>query len=72
VPYSSGETWLVIHGTARSVRSWTYAQDGSAQPPPQSPVDCSQPNACGPAVPVVLVPYGTTHLRMTEMPYTAN
>ena len=71
VPFSSQETSCVIHATARAVRAWGFARDGSAAPPPASPVDCSAAGACGDPVKVLLVPYGTTHLRMTEMPYTA-
>lgn len=70
VPYSSQEHSVLIKGKAVAVNTWGYAQDGSAAPPPASPVDCSAPGACGQPIDVVLVPYGTTHLRMTEMPYT--
>lgn len=70
VPYSSTEYSNIIKAKAVQVKAWTYASDGSAAPPPESPVDCSAPGACGAAVDVILVPYGTTHLRMTEMPFT--
>jgi hypothetical protein len=71
VPFSSHEASVVITGTARAVAAWGFAADGSAAPPPASPVDCSAAGACGPTLPVTLVPYGTTHLRMTQVPYTA-
>ena len=53
------------------LNNWKYAADGSAAPPPQSPVDCGATGACGPVIDVKLVPFGTTHLRMTQVPYTA-
>ena len=71
VPFSSQETSCVIHATVRSVRAWGFARDGSAAPPPVSPIDCSGAGACGTPIKALLVPFGTTHLRMTEMPFTA-
>lgn len=72
VPFSSTETSVIITGKATVINSWGFAADGSAQPPPASPVDCSVAGACGNLIDVVLVPYGTTHLRVTELPYTTN
>jgi hypothetical protein len=68
-PFSSSEQNVFITAQARVYNAWTYAADGSANPPPQSPVDCSPNGACGDVINVKLVPYGTTHLRMTQMPY---
>lgn len=68
MPYSSLIASNVIFAQARSVAAWGF-QDGSAAPPPNSPVDCSAAGACGPIVNVTLVPYGTTHLRITEIPW---
>jgi uncharacterized protein len=70
VPYSSTEVSGVIRATGRVVNAWGFAPDGSAAPPPASPVDCSAPGSCGPEIAVTLVPFGSTHLRMTEVPYT--
>jgi uncharacterized protein len=70
VPYAAGESPVVITARALQLPGWTFASDGSASPPPASPVDCTtQPGACGAPIDVLLVPYGSTHLRMTELPY---
>ena len=71
VPYAAHESSVVIHGTARSVAAWGFAADGSAAPPPASPVNCAAAGACGAPKAVLLVPFGTTHLRMTQLPYTS-
>lgn len=70
LPFSSTVHSSVITGTARALPGWGFASDGSAAPPPQSPVDCAAPGACSPATQVVLTPFGATHLRMTELPWT--
>jgi uncharacterized protein len=70
VPYSSTEVSGVIRATGRVVNTWGLAEDGSASPPPVSPVNCSTPGVCGPEIAVTLVPFGSTHLRITEVPYT--
>lgn len=70
LPFSSVTHSNVITGTARAVTAWGFAADGSAAPPPQSPYDCAAAGACADAVPVVLTPFGATHLRMTELPWT--
>ena len=70
VPFSSLISSNVIMAKARVLNRWGYAADGSAAPPPQSPIDCTVNGACGPVVTVKLVPFGTTHLRITQMPYT--
>jgi hypothetical protein len=70
VPFSSTQPSCVIRGWVRQVAAWGFAADGSALPPPQSPVDCSAAGACGEPVLGTFVPFGTTHLRMTELPWT--
>jgi hypothetical protein len=70
VPFAATESPVTIRGQARVVNAWGYASDGSAAPPPQSPIDCTVQGACGDLIDVTLVPYGTTHLRITEIPYT--
>ena len=70
VPFSSTQPSCVITGWVRQVEAWGYAADGSALPPPASPVDCSAAGACGELVLGTFVPFGTTHLRMTELPWT--
>jgi hypothetical protein len=70
LPFSSTEHSGLITGLVRQLGSWGFAADGSAQPPPQSPVDCSAAGAaCGPVVQGIFVPFGSTHLRMTELPW---
>lgn len=64
-----GASNLRITASARPVAAWGLASNAAAPPPP-SPVDCSAPGACGEARTVTLVPYGSTHLRMTELPWT--
>ena len=70
LPFSSREHAGVISGLARALPAWGFAADGSAAPPPQSPVDCAQAGACGDVAAVTLTPFGSTHLRMTELPWT--
>ncbi len=70
VPFSSTIQSNIITAQARVVNGWGFAPDGSAMPPPQSPVDCSAAGACGGIVTVTLVPFGTTHLRISEIPWT--
>jgi len=70
VPFDHKAIPVVITGTARTVSAWT-AFEGAATAPPASPIDCSVSGACGPVIPITLVPYGSTHLRISEFPYTA-
>jgi hypothetical protein len=69
VPFSSTQPSVVITGWVRRLESWGYAADGSAAPPPQSPIDCTVAGACGEMVVGTFVPFGATHLRMTELPW---
>ena len=70
VPFSSHESSGYITGRGRVVSAWALARDGSAAPPPASPVDCAAvAGGCGPGRAIKMVPYGSTHLRMTELPY---
>jgi len=72
VPFAAG-LWgasnLELTATVRSVAAWTLASNAPA-PPPASPVDCSAPGACGAPYLATFVPYGATHLRMSELPFT--
>jgi len=70
VPFSSTLPSNIITGWVRQLQSWGFAADGSAQPPPQSPVDCTVAGACGELVLGNFVPFGATHLRMTELPWS--
>jgi hypothetical protein len=62
VPFSPEDAPVELHGLARLVRNWGIAH-GAAQPPPIQP----EVAADGPH-PVVLIPYGCTNLRVTEIP----
>jgi hypothetical protein len=72
VPFAAG-LWgasnLELTANVRSVASWGIDLNEAA-PPPSSPVNCDDPAACGPTYPATFVPYGATHLRMSELPWT--
>ena len=72
VPFAAG-LWgasnLELTATVRLVSAWGV-NVGAAQPPPASPVDCSAAGACGETFTATFVPYGATHLRMTQLPWT--
>jgi hypothetical protein len=65
-----GASNLELTATVRSVAAWGVSL-GAAAPPPASPVDCSAPGSCGEPYTATFVPYGATHLRMTQLPWTA-
>lgn len=52
-------------GKARGV-PWPV-QTNAAAAPPTSPA-CATPGVCGDAVDVLLVPFGSTHIRMAVLP----
>jgi len=69
VPYSSTQASGIIRATGRVVNAWGLAADGSASP---TLIPCE----LWPAwrlrardTRTTLVPFGTTHLRITEVPY---
>lgn len=72
VPFAAG-LWgasnLEMMAQVRLVNSWGLAL-GSAAPPPSSPVDCSPSGACGDVYTATFVPFGATHLRISQLPYT--
>jgi hypothetical protein len=68
-PYAESTIPVIIHGTGRILPSWGLFNN-SAAPPPASPVDCTPTGSCGVPVPVTLVPYGSTLLRMAALPWT--
>ena len=66
-PFSSTAIPVTITGTARAVLSWGE-QINAAATPPQSPA-CANASACGAEIPVTLVPFGSTHVRMAVLPW---
>lgn len=68
-PFSSHDTPLTITAKARQVPSWGTVM-GQPDAPPTSPVNCATiSGGCGNEVTVTLVPFGATHIRLTEMPF---
>lgn len=69
-PFDGTNPSVYITAQARLVNSWGI-QTNAAAAPPTSPVDCDATSgACGPVVNVRLVPYGTTLLRISVIPWT--
>lgn len=71
VPFGAGASPVTITAQVRTLNTWPIV-DQSAGAPPQSPVDCSAPNACSAPYTATLVPFGSTHLRMASLPWTPN
>ena len=68
-PFSSQDTPFTITAKARQVPSWGVVQ-GQPDAPPASPVNCATvKGGCGNEITVTLVPFGATHIRLTELPY---
>ena len=66
VPFNSTDIPLIITGLARVVNGWGQVKN-APDAPPSSPA-CAAANACGDPVPVTLVPFGSTHVRMAVLP----
>ena len=66
-PFSSTAIPVTITGTARQVLAWG-TQSNAAATPPLSPA-CANQSACGTSIPVTLVPFGSTHVRMAVLPW---
>lgn len=70
VPFNSTAVPQYITGSARVVAAWGVDKNAAEAPPP-SPA-CGAPGACGAPLPVTLVPFGSTHIRMSVLPWTAS
>jgi hypothetical protein len=68
IPWASNAT-NVLRVRIRAVTAWAPA-NGSAGPPPASPVGCGAMGACGAEFEAVLHPFGSTRLRMGVLPWT--
>ena len=66
VPYNSTDVPIIISGSARIVPGWGTDKNAPVGPP-ASPA-CSAAGACGEPIPIVLVPFGSTHVRMAVLP----
>jgi len=68
VPYNASSPPVQIMATGRAILNWTEEINSSGYNPP-SPT-CTGATTCGPLLPLTLVPFGSTHLRMSAIPYT--
>jgi hypothetical protein len=61
-PFTAGLAPVWIGVKARRVNDWR-AEDGAANPLPQSPIVCDEPEES-----ISLIPYAAAKLRITEFP----
>lgn len=66
VPFNSTNVPVTITGMGRVVSGWG-TERGAPAAPPISPA-CAAPGACDDAVPITLVPFGSTHVRVAVLP----
>lgn len=69
MPFQHDHFPVFIKAKARELKNWQI-QTNAASQPPQSPLPpCSGSNPCGPIEDVLLVPYGTSRIRITGFPW---
>jgi len=69
IPFNTSNYFAVIQATAKQLPGW-HEESNAAAEPPASPVDCSVlAGGCGEETQVTLVPYGSTNLRMSGLPW---
>jgi hypothetical protein len=61
-PFTRKDTPIRLSVKARKINNWR-AEDGAADPPPQSPVVSDQPEEA-----ITLIPYAAAKLRITAFP----
>ncbi len=71
-PFNRTGVPVQITGFGRVLAEWAPLFNNSAQAPPSSPIDCGAGDGrCGAVdVPVTLVPYGSTLIRVAVWPWT--
>ena len=69
-PFDHAKYPGIMHVTARKLANWAEKHLAAAEPPP-SPVDCAE-MACGPEETITLVPYGSTNIRMSGLPWVTS
>lgn len=69
LPFGLSKYFGVIQAQGLSLGSWNVSKQ-AAKEPPASPINCSSiQHACGPSMPLTLVPYGATNLRISGFPW---
>jgi len=63
MPFSNAGAPVEIHVRGRKLPQWTLSPEGNAGPLPVSPVSSSEPEET-----LILIPYGSAKLRITEFP----
>lgn len=66
VPFNSTAIPNTLSGYGRVVNNWGIVEN-AADAPPSSPA-CGTAGACGDQIPITLVPFGSTHIRMSILP----
>jgi hypothetical protein len=66
VPFNSTFVPVHIQASGRVVAGWGVDR-GAPAAPPVAPA-CAGAGACGDSVPITLVPFGSTHVRMAVLP----